>query len=146
MYAALQQAWTQEIVLSDSAVTYRIKALMVFLAGFSLLGWTYALISLGLFCAYNRLKYSAQDNHLLMISPSYCSLNTPNGVIRGTMADVSKGFCWIQFTIQTTQHYPSSKQTFSGQYQRKPILLWQWQIPSEAWRRLCVLIYAYKVN
>lgn len=123
MYAPLQQAWTREVILSACWMERYLKALMVFLASFSLLGWTYALIALGLFCAYQKMTSSLAQVQL-HFSPEIVRWQAVDSRGQGTEVSgrpkaVAVGWCYISWTLRQ-QH----------------ITVWQWQLPDDEWRRL----------
>lgn len=139
MYAPLQQAWTREIVLPACVVEQHFKALIVFLASFSLLGWTYALMALGLFYAYQQCCVQ-RESWILGFSPEYIYLRRksltrehkiPTSIpfdiktcieLSGRPQSLSLGPCYISFRLQ-------------GQF----IIIWQWQMNENDWRCLCTL-------
>lgn len=126
MYAPLQQAWTREVMLSPSWMEQYAKALMVFLASFSLFGWTYALIALGLFCGYQK-RSSNSVRYQFTFSPSHLVwriIDCEGGcqTWAGRPESVAVGWCYMTFRLQ-----------------QRDITIWQWQMSSDEWRRLRAL-------
>lgn len=126
MYAPLQQAWIREIALPACQMERYFKALMVFLACFSVLGWTYALIALGLFCAYQRGLPPAKP-YVMTFSPegvNYAVIDKQQQeqwYIERPLS-VALGWCYLSLKLP-----------------HKVLTIWQWQVSDSDWRCLQTL-------
>lgn len=125
MYAPLQQAWTREIELPACQMERYFKALMVFLACFSVLGWTYALIALGLFCAYQHGVPSAKP-YLMTFSPEGVAYTVIDSQQREQHMEhplsVALGWCYLSLRLP-----------------HKELTIWRWQVSDGDWRCLRTL-------
>ncbi|NOL49776.1 hypothetical protein [Pelistega europaea] len=117
MYAPLQQAWCQTSLVLSNHVELHLRALVLFLLLFGLLGWTSAWMVVGLFYTH----YSPQ---------TFCIDIMPTGLVwrhaqqqeimRPEQLD--RGFCWLSFKLS---------------HQR--VTIWRWQMSLASWRRLCAI-------
>ncbi|MCQ9328482.1 hypothetical protein [Pelistega suis] len=126
MYAPLQQAWTREIELPAFQMERYFKALMVFLACFSVLGWTYALIALGLFCAYQ---------HSIPLAKSSSMTFSPEGVNYAVIDKQQREQWYMEYPLSVALGWCY----LSLRLPHKTLTIWRWQVSDGDWRCLRTL-------
>lgn len=115
MYAPLQKAWIQQLTLSPFGLERHLKALWLFLACVSLLGWTWACTAIAFFYV---LSSQLVLPITLFFSPMRLVWQQGDKSYEGYPQNIQNGFCWVYLELQS--------QSFT---------IWQWQMPMKQWRQ-----------
>ncbi|ETD72912.1 hypothetical protein V757_01500 [Pelistega indica] len=126
---SLPDYWANSLVLSQSRGELHIKALLLMLAIFVLLGGNFALMVVGLFYAYQKLQ-KTPSLWVLSYSPQQLSLVSDERAYQGDAINISKGPFWWQLAIREIDGKCSN-----------PIIIWKWQLSDKAWRKFNVVMH-----
>lgn len=121
MYAPLQQSWAQEAVLLSGEGERHLKALMLFLLVFGLLGWTHAVMTVGLF----YVCYSSSVSQISISASRVCGYYCGE-IIEGVPTPLGRGVWWLSFRVSN-----------------RNMTIWRWQLTASSWRKLCAISSAW---